>query len=748
MKAFCRWVLLYLLVFAPLSLAQIVQTLPDLDIVSDGVVLAMAKQSNGALIVGGQFTSINGVNRRNIARLLADGSLDPLWDPRVDGTVLALTVDSDGTVYAGGNFTHVDGVALPNLAKIPGTGVGAAVATWVPAPDSAVRSLAVSGFTLYVGGDFQQVGGIARAHLARLATAGIGTPDAWNPSANASVYALSVVVSGFGGDGVIAGGNFTEIGGQTRNRLAKLSTTTSTVDPAWNPSVNSTVTSLTNDGVSIFAGGYFTMIGNLARNRVAKLPVSGSGVPVAAFNANANDFVESVSLVSNTLYIGGWFTQCGGLARSRVARVSAITGAIDADWNPGPVSSAPSGAGAAIVYAIRGRSDGVATFGGSFRNAAGQTRLSLARIEADATSLLATHAERAGEVLAFARQSNGGILVGGNFALVDGQPRSSLLRLLPDGTLDPQWTPSVDGGVSRVALDGNGRVYVAGQFSSVNNLPLRGVARLAGSGTGDPDTSWNAGSDYYVRGLAIAADGSVVVGGSFTEIGGQPRNHLARLSADNAIADPSWNPDADNWIDSVAIDTDGAIFVGGSFTAMGPLPRAYVAKLSTSTGLADATWHPALNAPATTLALTGNGALYAGGYFNNVDGLSRNAGMVKLSTAGAGAIDAQWNPPLHGNPSAIVIEASGDLFVSGNLYADNGVGDQALDGPITQINKLDNVTGARRPNWYYSSQGSVFSLLLDRGRLLVGGNFEDALLEPRSSLASLAIDRLFANGFQ
>ncbi|MBN8481876.1 MAG: delta-60 repeat domain-containing protein, partial [Xanthomonadales bacterium] len=72
--------------------AQLLLAAPNLDLRTEGTVRAMARLADGALIVGGQFQSVNGLPRTNIARLLPDGSVDTGWAPQLDGAVLALAI--------------------------------------------------------------------------------------------------------------------------------------------------------------------------------------------------------------------------------------------------------------------------------------------------------------------------------------------------------------------------------------------------------------------------------------------------------------------------------------------------------------------------------------------------------------------------------------------------------------------------------------------------------------------------------
>src|SRR5438477_1510657 len=64
----------------------------------DGTVAAIARSSDGRLAVAGEFGSIAGVPRVRVARLTAEGKLDPSFDPGggPDGWVSAVAVQADG----------------------------------------------------------------------------------------------------------------------------------------------------------------------------------------------------------------------------------------------------------------------------------------------------------------------------------------------------------------------------------------------------------------------------------------------------------------------------------------------------------------------------------------------------------------------------------------------------------------------------------------------------------------------------
>ena len=71
-------------------------------------------------------------------------------------------------------------------------------------------------------------------------------------------------------------------------------------------------------------------------------------------------------------------------------------------------------------------------------------------------------------------------------------------------------------------------------------------------------------------------------GQHFGSIGGQLRNHIARLDGTTGLAD-SFDPNADFTVFSVAVQADGKILAGGQFTNIGGQPRSLFARLSNDT---------------------------------------------------------------------------------------------------------------------------------------------------------------------
>lgn len=87
---------------------------------ANGTVETTAIQNDGKIIIGGDFTSYNGTSINRIARINADGSLDSTFDPGigVNENVLTTTIQSDSKIIIGGEFTSYNGIDRNRIARI------------------------------------------------------------------------------------------------------------------------------------------------------------------------------------------------------------------------------------------------------------------------------------------------------------------------------------------------------------------------------------------------------------------------------------------------------------------------------------------------------------------------------------------------------------------------------------------------------------------------------------------------------
>jgi len=351
-------------------------------------VLSLALQSNGQILAGGTFTTVNGTPKNYLARLNLDGTLDSAGFLNnvagLNGPVYALVSQSDDRVVAGGTFTSANGVVRNRLVRLltdgsvdtsfnPGSGA-----------DNAVYALAetfVNGSRkLYAGGSFNNVNSTSARAIVRLNDN--GTVDtSFNTGAGPSdvVYALAVYPTNsvYAGK-VLIGGAFTSVNNFSVPRIARLNGD-GTVDTNFNInlSANGTVRTIAiqNDGKVVF-GGDFTLVNGTTANYIARLNLDGSLDTnfVSNGNGGANGPVLSLALQSdNRIVVVGSFTQANGVTRARITR-------LQADGKVDPTINFGSGANASINTAVVQPADGMIVFGGAFTQYDGVAHQHLARI--------------------------------------------------------------------------------------------------------------------------------------------------------------------------------------------------------------------------------------------------------------------------------------------------------------------------------------------------------------------------------
>jgi outer membrane protein assembly factor BamB len=211
----------------------------------EGRVDSVIADGSGGFYIGGSFTHVAGVVCHNAAHILADGTLDPAWDPEPSGTVLALA-RLGSSVYLGGLF-HGPGsingnVAREYLAAVDAT-TGQATG-WAPNPDNEVNAITAGGSTVYFAGPFEHAGGVAR-YRAAAADATTGAMAAWDPHPEGG----SILTMEASGTSVYVGGSFVGFGGVTSGRLVALDATSGA--RKWSAPVGGVVWALAVSGSTV-----------------------------------------------------------------------------------------------------------------------------------------------------------------------------------------------------------------------------------------------------------------------------------------------------------------------------------------------------------------------------------------------------------------------------------------------------------------------------------------------------------------
>ena len=211
--------------------------------------------------VGGEFTSIASNRRSRVASLDPIlGSLDLNFRVEVDARVRSITSSPDGNlVYIGGDFSSVDGVSKPNLAALEAA-TGDPVFSFNGVTGRRVYNMRTDDDRLYaaMGGG----GGLFAAM--DLVT---GATD-YDIATDGDVQAVTLM-----GDYAYVGGHYDLADGQSRVRLFAVDRATGTLSNDWTPSADGelSIFGMANYSGAIWLGGDFNLMRSRTSQHVAKI---------------------------------------------------------------------------------------------------------------------------------------------------------------------------------------------------------------------------------------------------------------------------------------------------------------------------------------------------------------------------------------------------------------------------------------------------------------------------------------------
>ena len=244
------------------------------------IVRTIFVQSDGKILVGGYFLDSSfGQFYNGLVRLNADGLTDSTFkypDNVIRGQVLQIAQQTDGKIIIGGTFVTVDSRTSNRIARLnldgsldttfnSGAGANSGVFDLVLQPDGKIL----------IGGSFTTYNGTSRNRFARINSNGsLDTTFNVGTGANDSIYAISLQADGK----ILIGGAFTSYNGNQANKLARIN-----ADGSFDSSFISGFGADARDSVreivrqadgNILVGGVFDSYNGVARNSILRLTAS------------------------------------------------------------------------------------------------------------------------------------------------------------------------------------------------------------------------------------------------------------------------------------------------------------------------------------------------------------------------------------------------------------------------------------------------------------------------------------------
>jgi uncharacterized delta-60 repeat protein len=450
---------------------------------------------NGQVLVVGDFAAFNGQQELGIGfhdavRLNTNGSVDRSFHiarftpTSNNGILLAAAEQSDGSILIAGNFSTFYGDPHAGIVRVNAAGekeISYADPFGRRGTDFAVQAMAheANGSVLIAGG-FNTVDGTnntARKSIARLDASSLASePFNAGTGGNGDVYAIAIDRSGK----VLIGGYFTTFDGSPHGRIARLnvdgSVDTSFTQIVGAPDMFNAVTAIVvQPDNKIIVGGRFTSFGGAIAGGIVRLNQDGSLDGTFNAGTGANGDVSGVALQPDgRIVITGSFLSVNGVARRAVARLNA-NGSVDTSFNATGLTGYNAGS---LVLRPDGRmvvsiakTNVVALRGFNANGGAdpsfGTTNFSGDFIEGNVF------------ISSLSLQADGRLIVGGAFTIASGLAANNIVRLEGDGTRDTSFSANTDGIVYSTVLQPDGRLLMGGEFTTINGVARKHVGRLS-----------------------------------------------------------------------------------------------------------------------------------------------------------------------------------------------------------------------------------------------------------------------------
>ena len=228
---------------------------------------------------------------------------------------------------------HADTAPVdPNNPATPATVSNDSLPT--PQINGVAWATAMAGNNVYVGGSFTNarpdgaaagVNTVPRSNLLSFDVT-TGLLQSFNPTFNGQIRTMTVSPDK---TRLYVGGEFTQVNGVARSRIAAFNTATGALITNFNPPINYHVRALTATNSTVYAGGYFTQVGSVARAYLAAFNASGALLDWAPQATAEGVFALIVNPQGTKVAVGGSFTTLNGSSNPGygLGMVDAVTGA-------------------------------------------------------------------------------------------------------------------------------------------------------------------------------------------------------------------------------------------------------------------------------------------------------------------------------------------------------------------------------------------------------------------------------------
>ena len=434
-------------------------------------------QPDGKVLAIGDFTTFNGYNRNRIARLNADGTIDQsfLITTGANASVLAAALQPDGKIIIGGVFTSINGVIKNGIARVNTNGNIDNAFNQTSGANNSVQEFAFQpDGKILAGGNFLTYNGVDVGFFTRLNPDGsIDNSFSGFTGASAEVVAIALQPDGK----ILIGGGFNFVNGVARNKIARLNADGS-LDPTFiiGSGFDNLVEEITlqQDG-KILVGGNFVFYNESLSRRLIRLNSNGTIDNSFITGMGAVSTIQSILIRPDgrIIIVGG-----GGVYNDTINNGIAVLNQNGSIFN-GFIS--PSSSEGGIERAIL-QPDGKIIIYGSFYSLNGLNAERILRLNSDGSvdNSFSYPTNVNNPILSAALQPNGKIIIGGVFTSYNGSAQNFIARLNSNGTIDNSFISGsgANSQIQSVAIQNDDKILIGGLFTAFNGIGRNRIARL------------------------------------------------------------------------------------------------------------------------------------------------------------------------------------------------------------------------------------------------------------------------------
>jgi uncharacterized delta-60 repeat protein len=311
--------------------------LKSLDI--NGTVNSIEIQSDKKILIGGDFTLVNGISTSMICRINPDLSLDMEFLTNIgsgfNDRIMDIRTQPDGKILVCGNFNTFNGLDRGKIVRlnINGTEDTDFYANLGTGFNDCINTIELDANSkILLGGDFTSLNGFDRSYIVKLRQSG---KEDRTYSFGMGPFNSGIKVIRKQNDGkTLIGGSFTSYNSNNRNYLIRVDYYGAEDVTFYNnlgDSFNDVVSDIQIDNNNIFIGGEFNTFNSNTRKYFIKLNIDG--IEDTTFYSNLvegfNSGVKSIKIQPNGKIIAaGSFTDFNGNSCNRIVRLG-VDGSFD-----------------------------------------------------------------------------------------------------------------------------------------------------------------------------------------------------------------------------------------------------------------------------------------------------------------------------------------------------------------------------------------------------------------------------------